>query len=373
VSDRIERLEALLQRVKANSGKPRVKAAAVSAPAPAPISDTRPRSAIPAHDAEEAEPVPLVRVTQASAPPAAPAPVADRNSETPDISVTPFSETGEVSALEYGDAEPLEALTDGDLEDISSDLLESLPPTADVSWSQSEQAAADDEPPVSSQRPRLASGLEDTGDFAPSDREAPLLTPPPESGPQEAPPSAGLSAPGVPDIETLVSESVPPAAISLGPTPEQIGESVELEEASQAALELDVARAHPATIPPKEELEALLGPQSRAGVYDEALMPPPQALDDLEAHDRRQASAPPGEELPPPAFPSEPATHAFTPAAEAPAPAYEAMPAYEAGPEVHAAVLPAGGAPAARSPLPVFRPESFLELLDASIALGSRN
>jgi hypothetical protein len=369
VSDRIERLEALLQRVKTNSGKPRVKAAAV--PAPAPISDLRPRSAIPAHETEEAEPVPLVRVTQASASPAPPAPVEaiDRSSETPDISITPFSETGEVSALEYGDAESLEALNDGDLEDISSDLLESLPPTEDVSsWSPSEQAAQDDEPPVSSQRPRLASGLEDSADSVQSDREAPLLTPPPESGPQEAPPSVGLAAAGIPDIETLVSESVPPAAVSLGPTLEQIGESVELEEASQAALELDEARAHPATIPPKEELEVLLGPQSRAGVYDEALMPPPQALDDLEAHDRRQASsAPPAEEPAPPAFPSEPATHAFTPAADAPAPAFGAEP------EVHAAALPAGGVPAARSPLPAFRPQGFLELLDASIALGSRD
>jgi hypothetical protein len=300
---------------------------------------------------------------------AASAPPVRSHDETPDISVTPFSETGEVSRLEFDESETAEALDEGDLEDISSDLLESLPPAADVSWPEhSRPEALEDEPPISSQRPRLASGLEETlahDGTAPSDeREVPLMTPPPESGPQEAP-SPGMASPGVPSVETLLGESVPPQSpsMSLGPTQEQIGESVELEEAGESSLELDMAKSRPQTIPPEEELEALLAPPPSVGVYDAGLMPPPQARDELEEHDRKRAPSGAPAAFEPSGFPSEPETKAFVSS-------HVEQPYPPAGPEVYSASLPGGGAPDMRLPAPRFRPQTFLELLDTSLSLG---
>src|SRR5688500_3962355 len=111
------------------------------------------------------------------------------------------------------------------------------------------------------------------------------MTPPPESGPQEAPP-AGLFAPGVPDVDNLRAEAPPMSqGADYGPTPEQIGESVELEERGGPARELDIAPVRPETMPPKEELEALLNPPPSVGIYDESLLPPPEARAELVAHD----------------------------------------------------------------------------------------
>jgi hypothetical protein len=282
-----------------------------------------------------------------------------------EISVTPFSETGEVSTLEVSESPSADGPSDADLEEMSSELLESLPPAAATSWSTRPEADEPDEPPVSSQRPRMPSGLEASLNEGEAglgeDREAPLITPPPESGPQEAP--IGLFAPAVPDVDNLLGESVPPGpAAGPGPTPEQIGESVELEEPAGPALELDEARARPETIPPKEELEALLGQQPSAGIYDEGLLPPPQARDDLQAHDRRQSPSGVQAAAERPAFSSEPATQALTPGTVAEG--------TSSPPEVYVASLPSGGAPEIRSSSPTFRPQSFLELLDASLALA---
>ena len=69
-------------------------------------------------------------------------------------------------------------------------------------------AAREEEPPASSQRPRAAM-LDDGLASEPlldEDREVPLKTPPPESGPQEAPIPTGLGAPHIPDVDRLEAD-----------------------------------------------------------------------------------------------------------------------------------------------------------------------
>lgn len=360
MSQRLARLEALLERVRRN------------------VQTRRPRG------------VAASRASDALAPPPPPVEAAP-----PDVAMTPFSLTGEVSTLEIVENETLEPLGEGDLVEVSSDLLDSLPPPETQSWEASQSAPAEDEPPVSSQRPRIAPELEpelEVGLSAPSDapvadEREPLLTPPPESGPQEAP--AGLFTDGGPEVETLVADSPPLSQSGAFPTPEQIGQAVELEEAGDHPLELDVAQARPRTVPPSEELEALLAQPAAAAMYDEALAPPPGAREELVAHDRRVSSGVVAlddledertSELPEfqseaPAFP-EAAPRVAEAAAfpgEAPAPAYVPPSASEAtgmaAPEVFAPALPRGGLPELKLPAASFRAQTFVELLDASIAL----
>jgi hypothetical protein len=349
VSDRLRRLESLLERVRANALRPRVEAVAA---APAPVSDTLLRAVPSAPEFDEAEPVPLVRVAAGGSGAER---EADVPTDAPSEGFTPFSVTGEVSTLELVESEPPEALTESDLVDMPSELLQSLsPPTADAWLSQS---PSEDEPPISSQRPRLPSDLEADlhGRREPAagdEVDVPLMTPPPESGPQEAPPG-GMFAPGVPDVDNLRAEAPPMSqGADYGPTPEQIGESVELEERGGPALELDIARARPDTMPPKEELEALLNPPPSVGIYDESLLPPPEARAELVAHDLRFSSSRKAE--------AEPGSPSFT--SEGPV-------VDETGPEVFTPALASGGAPELRFPGASFRPQTFVELLDASLAL----
>jgi hypothetical protein len=344
VSDRLRRLESLLERVRANVLRPRGEAVAS---APAPVSDTLLRAVQSAPEFDDAEPVPLVRIASGN--------VAEHEAEAQSESFTPFSVTGEVSTLELVESEPPDALTESDLVDMPSELLQSLsPPTADAWLSQS---PSEEEPPISSQRPRLPSDLEASfqGEPAAGDEgDVPVMTPPPESGPQEAPPG-GLFTPGVPDVDNLRAEAPPMSqGADYGPTPEQIGESVELEERGGPALELDIARGRPETMPPKEELEALLNPPPSVGIYDESLLPPPEARAELVAHDRRVSSARKSE--------AEPGSPSFT----SDGPVVEND---QTGPEVFTPALVSGGAPELRLSSTSFRPQTFVELLDASLAL----
>ena len=323
---------------------------------PAPVSNTLLRAVPSASEGDEAEPVPLVRVASSgSAAEWQQEPLTGEQNE----GFTPFSVTGEVSTLELVESEPPDALTESDLVEMSSELLQSLPPPTAGAWPS--QAPSEDEPPISSQRPRRPSDLEANlqagGESAAGDEgDVPLMTPPPESGPQEAPPG-GLFAPGVPDVDNLRAEAPPMSqGADYGPTPEQIGESVELEERGGPALELDIGRARPHTMPPKEELEALLNPPPSVGIYDESLLPPPEARAELVAHDRKFA----------PSREGEAGAEAGNPWFSSEAPVVEND---EAGPEVFMPSLASGGAPELRLPTTSFRPQTFVELLDASIAL----
>jgi len=171
-----------------------------------------------------------------------------------------------------------------------------------------------------------------------AEREVPIKTPPPESGPQEAPMPAGLAAPAAPDVDALLGQEldIPTRAHETGPTPEQLGQTIDLEEARGPALELAEAKAESAPAPkPIEELEvALPGPAAGAGYHDD-LKPPPEAQQDLEAHRRRRED--------------------------------DVIPA---SPEVVARPMPAGSPETFSSVRETFRPGSFVELLDASLGLN---
>jgi hypothetical protein len=90
------------------------------------------------------------------------------------------------------------------------------------------------------------------------------------------------------------------------------------------------------------------------GGYDEALLPPPEARDELEAHRRRIESA--SEDAPPPAE-SLGQLPSMQPAGDG----------SSAGPEIIARPLPAGSAAGFTAARDGFRPSSFVELLDASL------
>jgi len=113
------------------------------------------------------------------------------------------------------------------------------------------------------------------------EREVPIHTPPPESGPQEAVLPAGIEAPRAPEFGDLGTDLVRPA--SLGPTPEQLGETIELEGSESPDIEIEVAglpSPEPVRERPPEELEVTL-PRAEmpSGTYDtEAEAPPPAQL-----------------------------------------------------------------------------------------------
>jgi hypothetical protein len=136
-----------------------------------------------------------------------------------------------------------------------------------------------EQPPASSRRSRVSESLDEAMAGAPpaeSDREIPVKTPPPESGPQEALPAAGLEAPRVPHVENLEADlSGPP---SMGPTAEQLGETIELEAPRGPELEIDVtvSESEPDVPAPAEELEVTLPrPSLQSGLYDVSVTAPP--------------------------------------------------------------------------------------------------
>ena len=149
-----------------------------------------------------------------------------------------------------------------------------------------------------------------------------------------------------------------------GPTAEQLGQTIDLEDARGPSLEL---AEHQATAPERagtdEELEAPLpGPTLSAG-YDASLEPPPEARDELEAHRRRM-----DEDIAPP-----PESLATLPSVQPGAPLAEIVPIFHAqAPEVLARPVPAASPESFGSVREAFRPSSFVELLDASLALNGR-
>jgi hypothetical protein len=291
----------------------------------------------------------------------------------------------DTAELEVVESAPLETLDEDDLLEIPSDMLESIPPSGGVQ-------AREDEPPASSQRPK-AGHLEDlesaSAALSEDEREVPIKTPPPESGPQAAP-TPSLGAPPAPDVDQLLEADIavptgspddlvppfdsleqpfgtrPPPPAS-GPTIEQLGQTIELEEAPGPELELDrplTAASAPAA---PDELEASLPAQQSEGAYHEALMPPPQAERELEAHRERHVEPQPAAAMPS-AIP-ELSLAAAPPLATMPAASSAAagttMPELVQRPPLSAeSVMTVRGVPARPEP------QTFLQLLDASIALG---
>jgi hypothetical protein len=331
----------------------------------------------------EAEPIPLVSVATHEPVPSPEPFDADfsLDSEVSEVRVaTAPRDSGPevtVAAIE-AEAEPIiaEELSEEDLVEVT----EGTPlPASDLDIDFEEEA---ERPPASSQRQVAASRDEALAAAAhvELEREVPLKTPPPESGPQEAP-APVLAAPAAPDVDALLGDELEiptrgaPAAV---PTPEQLGQTIDLEEAAGPSLELAEPARSTTRPAPSEELEVALPGREVAGGYDDRLMPPPEARDELEAHRRRleEDIAPPPESLATlPSMQPGPAPE-LVPVVAAPIVELlplEASPVAAEGattPEVLVRAAPEGVAETFASVREPFRPSTFVELLDASISLG---
>ncbi len=405
--EQIGKLQGLLARIQRNVGVPRSHAP-LAVPAPASLSSASDQSVdeLLGFSAQPSEPQPEVEVSLESlAPP--PVEVASAPSEAPDAEpiplvatsasqpeLTPFDEAfaleSEVSEVRIttGMREPADEVTVAAIEaeaevvateELSEDDLvevtEATPAPAqassdiDIDFEDEEE-----QPPASSQR-KVATSMDEAlaaaAEQLDREREVPIKTPPPESGPQEAPPVTGFAAPAAPDVDALLGDEldiptreVAPAVV---PTPEQLGQTIELEEARGPSLELAEHKFDAPAPSPTEELEVALPERDAGGGYDDNLQPPPEARDDLDAHRRRleEDIAPPPESL------------ATLPSVQ-PGPVPEIVPVDVAPsaqlgasePEIIARPVPSGSPEGFTSAREAFRPSSFSELLDASLSLN---
>jgi len=346
------------------------------------------------NDVLEEDPIPLVAV-------APPRPIDHADDVSGVMSISQFSDEQPEELLEDDIVEmtpeeaelpaannSLDELNFGDDEDLND--KRTAPPN-------------DEEPPASSQRSKIAGTMDEALARAAEQiqlqegREVPLKTPPPESGPQAAVAlPVGIHAPLAPDIEELLEADIRPSGgvRAALPTAEQLGQTIDLEEARGPSLELD----HPPAAPvqslqediPGEELEVTLPGREFGGGYQDDLMPPPEARQDLDAHRQRVGddSAPPppeslanypsGQPEPEPAptsgfgpvvAPSSVTTDSYsesvsTVTVDAPSNA-EFAPELLTRPDLN----PSPVAKFIRVEAP--RPKTFMELLDSSLALGS--
>lgn len=300
--EQIARLEGLLERVRKNVAKPRVvaerRAAApdVTTPAPAKMAVAAPPAPSPAPPPVAAAPPPP------PPPPPAPAPVA----VVPPVDLPSWSPEPGSAVQPRPESIPPEELSDDDLMEVTT-----IPPEPAAARAEAEPVPElsvdvdvsmdDDEPPVSSSRSKVPATIDEAlagAAESEEDREVPVKTPPPESGPQAAgPPPVGLEAPGVPDVDALEADMLggPP---SMGPTAEQLGETIELEAPRGPTLEIDVSMSdapEPEPERPPEELEVNLPRgQMPSGLYDvPPVVPPAQATPAAPPVEERTSSAPP--------------------------------------------------------------------------------
>jgi hypothetical protein len=269
--ERIARLEGLLDRVQTNASRPRAHHAAPAAKAPAPAAVAPPVAPTP--------PAPPV----AAAPTPAPTPPAPHVAVAPTASSVPPWKPEPSSTVQARPATlPPEELSDDDLIDVTT-----IPPEAPAAAAPNIPVAdelpvvnEEEEPPASSRRSKVvAESLDQAIASAAAhadEREVPIHTPPPESGPQEAVLPAGIEAPRAPAFEE--EEMVRP--VSLGPTTEQLGETIELDEAEGPEIEIEVAGLAPPEAEPErpvEELEVTL-PRAEmpSGMYDVSVSMPAQ-------------------------------------------------------------------------------------------------
>ena len=313
--------------------------------------------------------------------------------------------SGVVVVSELTEEQPEELLEDDIVEMTSGTEAAALPnPMDELNFDDDEldedPGAAIEEPPASSSRSKIAGTMDEALARAAEQiehedgREVPLKTPPPESGPQEATAlPAGMHAPLAPDIEELLEADImPKGGVHVAvPTQEQLGQTIDLDEARGPSLELDhPPAASPGPLQeelPNEELEVTLPQREFGGGYTEDLMPPPEARQDLDAHrDRFGDSVPPPPEslaqypsqqpavsadFAPVIVPSNVTTDSYsesisTVTVDAP-PNAEFAPELLARPDI-------GPSPVAKfirveSP----RPSTFLELLDTSLLLGKNS
>ena len=375
--DRVARLESLLERIRTNATLPRPSATAspaapviAKAPEPKPVSEpsaasapitqepaTFDRETAPPQPPPFLEPPPLVVQPAAVEPP----PLVTEAPALP--TPTPAWAAEPPSAVQPRPTTPPEELSDDDLLEVTTlppAPVEPAPP-AELAASAPDEAAYEEEeqPPASSRRSKVAETLDEALAGAAQldeEREVPVKTPPPESGPQEALP-AGLEAPGVPDVDRLEADLMGPP--SMGPTAEQLGETIELDEPVGPQLEIDVAvaaAAPPEPERPPEELEVTLprGPMP-SGTYDVEV---PNAPVEIEVSDAEPT-------LPPIDMP--PVSREFVPTV----PAASASPGERVELSAERTLRPQHGATdVARVVLaPQSTSKNFVELLDISLSL----
>lgn len=330
---KIQSLQQLLSRVQSNVARPRP---ARSAPVPA--------AAIP--DVVRLDGA-RTAIAEAKSPPPPP-----------------------VAAVETDDAPSIDIVVEENIDLLDEEIIEitdagSIPPPAAAAAPPVDATAIDfdedEEAPASSRRAKVASTMDEAlaaaaGGTAEVEHEVPVKTPPPESGPQEAAPPAEALAPArVPEVRQLDDSASEFEIMPRRPSAEQIGQTVDLGSPSRAQLELKPASSAPPPTAP-DELEAALPKR-------EVAVAPPSA----EPAKRVEVPAPA------PAPKPEPVSK---PAAVVPAPAPAAQPA-EAAPsapivaEVAQRPEIAAAAPVAiTTERKAFKPQTFLELLDASLGLG---
>lgn len=218
------------------------------------------------------------------------------------------------------------------------------------------EASAEEAPPASSKRPSAQLRGEDEQRPEPP---APVLTPPPESGPQElSAAELGAKAEALEVDLALKQPKVPREA-----TIEQLGNTVELEEATSAELELAPTSAPVIRKPePASEMEAELPTSAPPEVFAKeapaattVAKEPVQPASGQPSSTEAEATDQPitAVRLIPPSLRTEAASHAV-----------EVHPATFGGPMAQAQAAAFVGA--ART----FAPESFAELLDATLSLG---
>jgi hypothetical protein len=387
--DKVTFLESLLERVRRNAAAPRQRRAVAAPPAPPaapevaaqppPVADTPPPSTV--------QPPPeTVKVAVPALHEVAIPPVTEMLVEEPDATL-------EVVEL-LDEAEIVDITLDDEL-DVPAPPPPAMPPPAPSTLAAAAAAAGkgsdidfdeeDDRPPSSSRRPKLGtSSLDEALEGAAQlddEHEVPIKTPPPESGPQEAlPPPQVLQQPPLeldePGMEAELARSV-------GPAPEQVGNTIELEEPAGPSLELDSLPAESGPQPGRsgEELEADLAPSKQP-------TPVPVPIESEPAPELTSAVVPVSAPVPPPeppiSFPAEP--RSVSPETLS----LSAQPLSVPTPEPHVEqllppvathmqpeVVKRPGLLPVEVQVPVFvrahrefSPSTFVELLDASLGLG---
>lgn len=421
MSEDVARLQDLLARVQRNAALPRIlnvaDGAAPTLPEP-PAYFAAPAAAAPSAALDDSVDELLLEDPFPSAPPPPPSynelleeepiPLMSRSAHQQDISG--------VMALAVPADEPPEELLEDDIIEVTSGSESSASPTQGL---QDELNFDDEEldrdrepelelPPASSKRNRIAGTMDEALARAAEQidldegREVPLKTPPPESGPQEALNLPSVAHAGLPrDIEELLEADI----LNQGgghahggvhaamPTAEQLGQTIDLDEARGPSLELDhPAERSPESPPgelPGEELEVNLPRREFGGGYQDDLRPPPEAQRDLEAHRERFRSLDSAPVVPPESrdqYPAEPGFASQSPAfVAAGAPAAVTTDSYSesvstvtVGAASNAEFAPELLARPTIQPTPTAkfvrkqaaRPNTFLELLDASLGLG---
>ena len=270
--ERIVRLEGLLARVAKNAAQPRAARAAktlMSAP------DSAPSVVAPVPVTLAKAPAPVEPASPAP-PPVVPSPVAP----PPTASSAPPWKPEPASTVQARPSSiPPEELSEDDLVEVTT-----VPPAPQTVASASPSTDAEEEPPSSSRRSKVAESLDQaiaTAAAQSDEREVPIHTPPPESGPQEAVLPVGIEAPRAPEFGDDLDAELPPRPASLGPTPEQLGETIELESSEGPEIEIEVAGLpgpEPERERPVEELEVTL-PRAEmpSGTYDVAVSMPAEA------------------------------------------------------------------------------------------------